>query len=166
MVQNTKEILIWVGLVAAVSAGAAGLLGSGVISSAQTESLEIAEASFKKANNADGVLTIAIKNAGTSEIEDVDVTINGVELGIAAPTITDSSGTAVSITGACNTNAGCSLTFDGDDITAGQTTYFSATITNSADTVSIGNSFTISAVGDLTGTDDIVATGVVTATGF
>ena len=167
MVQNTKEILIWVGLVAAVSAGAAGLLGSGVISSAQTESLEIAEASFKRAGTADGVLTVAVKNAGTSQIENIVVGINQITIGstdlTANADFTDNAdGNTVSTNNAWTSG---SLYFRGDqDVSAGQTVYYSATVPNSSG-ISIGQSFTITANGVI-GTNPIVESGVVTVTGF
>ena len=185
MVQNTKEILIWVGLVAAVSAGAAGLLGSGVISSAQTESLEITEASFKRAGTADGVLTVAVKNAGTSEIENLVVTVNQVPLtgtgnvggfgddagtpGANGFTAQPSTTGTITLT-ATSTNH--NLIFDfrdntsphNDNINAGQTIFYSDTVDGSSG-ISIGQSFTITVSGTI-GTNPIVESGVVTVTGF
>ena len=190
MVQNTKEILIWVGLVAAVSAGAAGLLGSGVISSAQTESLEIVESSIKKAGDS-SILTIAIKNAGTSAINHIVVQVNDVTLGENpvdftagdaklgyTPSVTRQPGGNVApiiITGlttlsnAVDCDPSCTITFNDVDesVSAGETIYYSATIPES-DNLSIGNSFTITAEGRIGNTNDnpIVASGVVTITGF
>ena len=182
MVQNTKEILIWVGLVAAVSAGAAGLLGSGVISSAQTESLEIAEASFKKTGTANGVLTIAVKNAGTSQINDVMIVLNGINLDDTSVTTTAFGDTVTRTTGTtpniapysskdCSGATDCvNIAFDNtiDEINAGQTVYRSATVPDTDDK-SIGESFTITVsgeIGDGTNATPIVTSGVVTITGF
>ena len=169
MVQNTKEILIWVGLVAAVSAGAAGLLGSGVISSAQTESLEIAEASFKKTGSVDGILTVAVKNAGTSQITGLTVTINGVDL--TSVNVNEFAG-ANQFTGPGLTTNSSGTISDQDlsfpdttqAVNAGQTRYYSLTVPGTT-AVSIGESFTITVSGTI-GTNPIVTSGVVTVTGF
>ena len=171
MVQNTKEILIWVGLVAAVSAGAAGLLGSGIISSAQTESLVITESSLKVTGNS-AILTVAVKNAGTSQIGETTVNINALNIGTINNNATsdftsDVNGNNLNL-GTIDTTS--TIYFEGrENINAGQTVYWSGTLPtpgSGASLPSIGESFTITVVGDLTGTDDIVTTGVVTATGF
>ena len=193
MVQNTKEILIWVGLVAAVSAGAAGLLGSGVISSAQSESLEIT-GTMKKTSNTDVLVTVSVKNSGTSQIEYLSVTINDFTAppaSIIVPPIRVVPIDGFVLPGYRNTTGGnvipvCTtclftttdppqdsydLTFafhatdNNDKLNAGQVISYSNTIQHSSQTVSVGDSFTITAAGLING-NLIVNTAVVTVTGF
>ena len=57
------------------------------------------------------------------------------------------------------------FTDDDTTINAGQTVYYSATIPNSDNALSIGNSFTITTTGYI-GSNLITESGVVTVTGF
>ena len=81
MVQLTKENLIYIGASGTIAVAALALIGSSIFSGATTESLEITSSSLKKASG-DAVLNVQVRNSGTSEIEHLTVTINGVELEI------------------------------------------------------------------------------------
>ena len=158
MVQFTKENLIWLALTAVMAAGAIGIVGSGIFSGAANEGLQIGETSIKKPNSGDAVLTVQVRNVGTSSIDSVTVTLNGITLGA------DISGSADfdNVTG-CTT--GCNVVFsDTPTVDTGDTNYFTGSIPDS-DELNIGDSYTITVTGEIDGSN-IVTTGVVTVTRF
>ena len=179
MVQLTKENLIYIGASGTIAVAALALIGSSIFSGATTEGLEIGETSIKKASG-NAVITIQVKNVGTSQIEDVAVSINGVELGttgvnLATPdsglsnSAVDRTGTPATIPSGgpsvvCNP---CTLTFE--DVTrnldAGQSTSYSATIPGSDDEFDVGESFVITVEGIIDGSS-ITNTAVATVTRF
>ena len=184
MVQLTKENLIYIGASGTIAVAALALIGSSIFSGATTEGLEIASTSFKKASG-DGVLTVSIKNVGTSEIEHLRVTLNGIEL--SHPTLTAMSGFIlydsahrdpdgnINTIGAdvplTTTSTSRDITFDykdqinsNDSINAGQTTSYSGTVTGSSG-LNVGDSFVITVEGFIDGSV-ITNTAVVTVTRF
>ena len=182
MVQLTKENLIYIGASGTIAVAALALIGSSIFSGATTEGLEIGETSIKKASG-NAVITIQVKNVGTSEIVDTLVQINGVGLGTGNVDFTSgdsklsgaigtivrnndgeiTSGLTPGVAGAtCNT---CTITFESTlDLDAGQTVSYSATIPSS-DGFDVGESFVITATGSIDG-NDITATAVATVTRF
>ncbi len=141
-----------------MATGALGIVGSGVFGGATNEGLQLGETSLKKAGTSDAVLTVQVKNVGTSEVDSVTVTLNGITLGIASPT-----STVLNFTANCDT--GCDITFaNTPNMDSSETNYFTSTIPDSDD-LDIGDSYTITVTGTIDGSQ-VVTTGVVTVTRF
>ena len=168
MVQLTKENLIYIGASGTIAVAALALIGSSIFSGATTEGLEIGETSIKKASG-NAVITIQVKNVGTSEAQGLTVTVNGIILGTANPADDTTTGIDYPAAGDgdCTTaNTGCNIEFiQNPNIDAGQTVSFSATIKESKDSLNVGDSFVVVVTGQVD-SNDVTATAVATVTRF
>ena len=174
MVQLTKENLIYIGVSGTIAVAALALIGSSIFSGATTEGLEIGQTSIKKASG-DAVVTIQVKNVGTSQIEDVVVGINAIDVGtinlsgVNQDFTSDADGISGGGTSVDTSTATIYFKHDNPpgppNISAGQTTSYSGTIPNSKDNLTVGESFVITATGKVNN-NDITATAVATVTRF
>ena len=80
MVDHTSEKLKHVAFSVIIAVAVLTALGSVIISSVSTEGFEINEVTLKKGSGTDAVLLVSIKNLGNSQISDISVTIDGLNL--------------------------------------------------------------------------------------
>ena len=80
MVDHTSEKLKHVAFSVIIAVAVLTALGSVIISSVSTEGFEINEVTLKKGSGTDAVLLVSVKNLGNSQIENISVTIDGLDL--------------------------------------------------------------------------------------
>lgn len=80
MVDHTSEKLKHVAFSVIIAVAVLTALGSVIISSVSTEGFEINEVTLKKGGGTDAVLLVSIKNLGNSQISNISVTIDGLNL--------------------------------------------------------------------------------------
>ena len=98
MVDHTSEKLKHVAFSVIIAVAVLTALGSVIISSVSTEGFEINEVTFKKGSNTEAVLLVSIKNLGNSQISDISVTIDGLNLSGTVTPVVLATQTAASAT--------------------------------------------------------------------